>query len=130
MINAAVSCQTLRRLRRANLTSGVALTHDNVRPHRAVLAQQLLAQFKWDVSDHSAHSPDLATSDFHLFPELKNWLGGQIFQKNEEIQTKVKAHLTSLAATFLEERIGTWSTVMKNARIFMVVMPKSNHVCT
>ncbi|GBL77480.1 hypothetical protein AVEN_41865-1 [Araneus ventricosus] len=31
---------------------------------------------------HSAYSPDLATSDFYLFPELKNWLGGQSYQKN------------------------------------------------
>ncbi|GBN16127.1 hypothetical protein AVEN_176702-1 [Araneus ventricosus] len=58
------------------------------------------------MSDHPAYSPDLATSDFHLFPELKNWLGGPRFQKNEEIQSKVRAHLTSLAVTFFEEGIG------------------------
>ncbi|GBL95933.1 hypothetical protein AVEN_227157-1 [Araneus ventricosus] len=75
-INAVVFCQTLRRLRRTILTSGVVLIHDNARPHSAVVTQRLLEQFKWDVSDHP-YSPDLATSDFHLFPELKNWLGGQ-----------------------------------------------------
>ncbi|GBL96523.1 hypothetical protein AVEN_207753-1 [Araneus ventricosus] len=48
----------------------------------------------------------LAPSDFQLLPELKNWLGGQSFQKNEEIQSKVKVHLTLLAATFFEEGIG------------------------
>ncbi|GBN05421.1 hypothetical protein AVEN_51659-1, partial [Araneus ventricosus] len=48
----------------------------------------------------------LATSDFHLFPELKIWVGGQNFQENEEIQSNFKAHLASLAATFFEERIG------------------------
>ncbi|GBL96325.1 hypothetical protein AVEN_238688-1 [Araneus ventricosus] len=57
------------------------------------------------MSDHPAYSPDLATSDFHLFPEL-NCLGGQGFQKNEEIQTNVKAHLASLTETFFEEGIG------------------------
>ncbi|GBN47342.1 hypothetical protein AVEN_187791-1 [Araneus ventricosus] len=36
----------------------------------AVVTQQLLEQFKWDVSDLPAYSPDFATSDFHLFPEL------------------------------------------------------------
>ncbi|GBL74692.1 hypothetical protein AVEN_243576-1 [Araneus ventricosus] len=40
-------------------------------PHSVVVTQQLLEQFKWDVSDHPAYSPDIATSDFHLFPELK-----------------------------------------------------------
>ncbi|GBN55679.1 hypothetical protein AVEN_192626-1 [Araneus ventricosus] len=59
----------------------------------------------WEVSDQQAYSPDLAASDFHLFRELKNWLGGQSFQKNKEIQSSVKAHPTSLAATFFEEWI-------------------------
>ncbi|GBM80403.1 Histone-lysine N-methyltransferase SETMAR [Araneus ventricosus] len=106
MVNAAVSCQTLRRLPSAVLISGVVLIHENARPHSAVVIQQLLEQIKWDVSRHSTYSPDLATSDFHIFPELKNWLGGQSFQKNEEIQSKVKANLTSMAVTFYEEGIG------------------------
>ncbi|GBN17753.1 hypothetical protein AVEN_236958-1 [Araneus ventricosus] len=57
--------------------SGVVLIHDNAHLHSAVVTQQLLEQFKWDMSDHPAYSPDLETSDFHLFPELKNWLGGK-----------------------------------------------------
>ncbi|GBM11167.1 hypothetical protein AVEN_133904-1 [Araneus ventricosus] len=105
-INAAVSCQTSRRLRSAILTSGVVLIHDNARLHNAVVTQQLLEQSKWDVSEHPAYSPDLATSDFHFFPELKNCLGRQSFQKNEEIQSNVKANLTSLVETFFEDGIG------------------------
>ncbi|GBM14853.1 hypothetical protein AVEN_28583-1 [Araneus ventricosus] len=58
------------------------------------------------MSDHPAYSPDLATSEFHLFLELKNWLGDQSFQKNEELQSNVKAHLSTLAATSFEEGIG------------------------
>ncbi|GBM25232.1 hypothetical protein AVEN_153414-1 [Araneus ventricosus] len=82
-INAAVYCQTLRPPLRSMLTSGVVLIHDNAFPHSAVVIQQRLKQFKWDVSNYPAYSPDLATSDFHLFPELENLLGGQSFQKNE-----------------------------------------------
>ncbi|GBM08242.1 hypothetical protein AVEN_82929-1 [Araneus ventricosus] len=44
--------QTLRRMRRAILTSGVVFIHDNARPHSAVVTQKLLKQFKWNVSDH------------------------------------------------------------------------------
>ncbi|GBM81588.1 hypothetical protein AVEN_82172-1 [Araneus ventricosus] len=105
-INAAVSCQTLRRLRRVILTSGVVIIDDNARPPNAVVTQQLLKQFKWDVSDHSAYNPELATSDIHLFRELKNCLEAQSFQKNEEIQSNVKAHLTTLGAKLFEEGIG------------------------
>ncbi|GBO30601.1 hypothetical protein AVEN_176716-1 [Araneus ventricosus] len=113
--NAIVSCQTLQQLQRSILTSGVIFIRDNACPYSAVVTQQLLEHFKWDVSDHPAHSPNLTTSDFHLFPELKNQLGGQSFQKNEEIQSSVKAHLTSLAATFSKRRSVTLSTDMTNA---------------
>ncbi|GBN14515.1 hypothetical protein AVEN_13738-1 [Araneus ventricosus] len=71
------------RLRRIFRTFGFVLIHDNARRHSAVVTQQLLEQLKWDVSDHPAFNPDLATSDFHLFPELKNWeemeTGGRSF---------------------------------------------------
>ncbi|GBN09960.1 hypothetical protein AVEN_214872-1 [Araneus ventricosus] len=76
------------------LTSVVVFIHDNARPRNAVVTQQFLEQFKCDASDHPANSPDLATSDFHLFPELKKWLGVQSFQKNKDIQSSIKAHLT------------------------------------
>ncbi|GBN07049.1 Histone-lysine N-methyltransferase SETMAR [Araneus ventricosus] len=105
-INAAVYCQTLRRQQRAILSSGLVLNHDNACPHSAVVTQQFLEQFKWDVPDHPAYSPDLATNDFHLFPELKNWLGGHSFQNYEELRSNRKDHLTSLAETFFEVGIG------------------------
>ncbi|GBO18051.1 hypothetical protein AVEN_189771-1 [Araneus ventricosus] len=93
-IKAAVSCPSLRPLRRALLTAGDVLIHDKASPQNAAVPQKLLEQFKWNVSEHPVYSPDLAPSDFHLFPELKNWQGRQSFQKNE-IQRSIKAHLTS-----------------------------------
>ncbi|GBN06805.1 hypothetical protein AVEN_69024-1 [Araneus ventricosus] len=66
-------------------------------------SRQLLEQLKWDVSDHRLYNPDLAMSNFHLFLELKNWLGGESLQKKKDLQSNIKAHLTSLTATFFEE---------------------------
>ncbi|GBM77680.1 hypothetical protein AVEN_22393-1 [Araneus ventricosus] len=76
--NDQCSCllRIFRQLQRTILTSGDILIQNNFRPHIAVVTQHLLEQFKWDVYDHP-YSPDLATSDFHLFPELKDWLGGK-----------------------------------------------------
>ncbi|KAJ4431746.1 hypothetical protein ANN_20350 [Periplaneta americana] len=76
----------------------------------AVIQQQLLQQFSWEVFEHVTYSSDLAPSDFHLFLELKKWLGEQRFQINEELQNKVKALLNSLAATFYEEGIGKFAS--------------------
>ena len=111
-INAAAYCLTLRRLRRAiqnkrrgMLTSGILLLHDNACPHSARSTQQLLVKFRWERFEHPPYSPDLAPSDFHLFPELKKWLGGRSFEDNEDLQNSVSAHLDSLAGTFCAEGI-------------------------
>lgn len=112
-INKETYCETLRRLRRAiqnkrrgMLSSGVILIHDNARPHSANVTKQLLQQFKWEVFDHPPYSPDLAPSDYHLFREMKAWLGGQRFANNDELQNAVTTYLGSLAADFFEEGIG------------------------
>ncbi|GBL57041.1 hypothetical protein AVEN_237531-1 [Araneus ventricosus] len=42
------------------------------------------------------YSPDFASSDFHLFFRLKNWLGGQGFQKREELQSSCSLLLSFL----------------------------------
>jgi histone-lysine N-methyltransferase SETMAR len=74
-INAESYCATLRGLRYAIqnrrqgiLSSGVMLRHDNARPHAAARTQAMLKEFGWEVFEHPAYSPDLAPSDFHLFP--------------------------------------------------------------
>jgi hypothetical protein len=45
--------------------------HDNTRPHTAEKTKKLLEKFGWENLDHSPYSPDLAPSDFHLFPTMK-----------------------------------------------------------
>ncbi|GFW79368.1 mariner Mos1 transposase [Trichonephila clavipes] len=77
-INSERYCQTLRNLRRTvqnkrrgKLTSIIFFLHDNARPHTANCTQELLNSFKWEVFPHPPYSPDLAPSDFHLFPKLK-----------------------------------------------------------
>ncbi len=91
-INAQRYCETLKKLRTAIknkrpglLTRGVVLMHDNARPHSARITQELLQTFKWDVFSHPPYSPDLAPSDFFLFPLLKKNLGGKKFDSNEEV---------------------------------------------
>ena len=72
---------------------------------RANVTKDLLKKFNWDVFDHPPYSPDLAPSDFHLFQELKAWLGGQSFAANDELQDAIKTYLSSLAANFFAEGI-------------------------
>jgi transposase len=84
------------------LTPGVALLHDNARPHTAARTRALLEHFNWELFDHPPYSPDLAPSDHHLFTYLKNWQRSQRFNSNEELMEGVKTWLSSQAADFFD----------------------------
>ncbi|GFU62633.1 histone-lysine N-methyltransferase SETMAR [Trichonephila clavipes] len=109
-INAAVYCETLRKLRRAIqnkrrgfLSKGVVFLHDNARPHTANVTKTLLRGFGWDVFYHPPYSPDLALSDFHLFLHLKSFLAGKHFNNDKELKENVSNWLKTQVATFYEE---------------------------
>jgi hypothetical protein len=79
------------------LTSGVVHLHDNARLHTTAPARALLEHFNRELFAHSHYSPDLTLSDYHLFTYLKNWLGSQRFNNNEELMEGVKTWLSSQA---------------------------------
>ena len=58
---------------------GVFVLHDNAPAHRALATQKKLAHMGSQCLDHPPYSPDLAPSDYHLFPGLKIQLKGHHF---------------------------------------------------
>ena len=60
---------------RGNVTWGVLFLHDNAPAHRALATQKKLAYLDFQYLDNPPYSPDMAPSDYHLFPGLKknNW---------------------------------------------------------
>jgi histone-lysine N-methyltransferase SETMAR len=108
-ITSEVYCETLKKVRRAiqnkrcgMLTSGVlvVLLHDCACPHTATRTGALLEPFNWQLFDHPPCSPFLTPSNYHLFTYLKNWLGSQCFNNNEELMEDVKMWLSWQAADF------------------------------
>ena len=72
------------------------LLHDNARPHSAAQTQDLITSFKWEQVGHPPpYSPDLATSDFHLFLHLKKFLSGKRFDDDDDPKDTVQNWLTS-----------------------------------
>jgi histone-lysine N-methyltransferase SETMAR len=61
--------------------------------------------FNWELFDHPPYSPVLALSDYHLFTYLKNCLGSQHFNSNEELMEGVKMWLSPKAADFFDTGI-------------------------
>ena len=42
-------------------------------------------ELKFELLLNAPYSPDLAPSDYFLFPNLKKWLSGQRFSNDEEV---------------------------------------------
>ena len=70
----------LKEKRRGNITKGVLFLHDNAPAHRALATQKQLTYLVFQCLDHPPYSPDLAPSDYHLFPGLKKQLKGCHFR--------------------------------------------------
>jgi histone-lysine N-methyltransferase SETMAR len=79
------------------------LLHDNARPLAAARTQATLQELGWEVFEHPAYSPDLAPSDFQLFPKLKKLLGGRRFKSDEEVKDTVKEWLNGLVAEVYDQ---------------------------
>jgi len=62
----------LKDKRRGQVTEGVLFLHDNALSHRALATRKKLAYLGFQCLDDPPYSPDLAPSDYHLFPGLKN----------------------------------------------------------
>jgi histone-lysine N-methyltransferase SETMAR len=56
--------------------------HDNALAHQAIATQKKLAYLGFQCLDHPPYSPDLAPSDYNLFPELKKQLKGLHFSSD------------------------------------------------
>ena len=61
----------LKEKRRGKITKGVLFLHDNTLAYRALSTQKNMAYLGFQCLDHPPYSPDLAPSDYHLFPGLK-----------------------------------------------------------
>jgi len=61
----------LKEKRCRKVTKGILFLHDNASAHRALATQKKLPYLGFHSLDHPPYSPDLAPSDYHLFPGLK-----------------------------------------------------------
>jgi len=59
--------------------AAVFVHHENAPPYRAARVHQFFDDNNFEVVPHAPYSPDLAPSDFWLFPTLKDTLRGRTF---------------------------------------------------
>jgi histone-lysine N-methyltransferase SETMAR len=65
--------------------NGVFFLHDNAPAQHAVATLKKLACLVFQCLNHPPYSPDLAPSDYHLFPGPKEQLKGRHFSSGTDV---------------------------------------------
>jgi len=84
------------------------LHHDNASAHTALSVREFLATKQITVSEHPAYSPDLAPSDFFLFPKIKEILKGRHFDDTDEI-SNTSAALKAIPQNLFQNCFEGWT---------------------
>lgn len=74
----------------------IIFLQDNAPAHKSILTMTKFNELKYDLLEHPPYSPDLAPSDFFLFPKLKKFLSGKRFRGNQEAIDAVDSYFASL----------------------------------
>ena len=96
-INGEYYAKLLRELRQAikskrpgKLTKGVLLHQDNAPAHKSLVAMSAVHDCGFELIDHPPYSPDLAPSDYFLFPNLKKHLAGKRYKSDDDVISAVE----------------------------------------
>ena len=57
----------------------------------------------FELLDHASYSPDLARSDYRLFPKLKEHLQGKKFSSDNEVMLSVNQWFAEVGQPFFQE---------------------------
>ena len=72
------------------------LHHDNTPAHTVLSVREFLVTKQITVLEHPAYSPDLALSDFFLFPKINEILKGRHFGDTDDIKNNTTAALKAI----------------------------------
>jgi len=90
----------LKEKRRGKIIKVVLFWHDNVPAHRALATQKKLAYLGFECLDHPPHSPNLASSNYHLFPGLKKQLKVHHFSSTADVIVAAETWLDGQVSEF------------------------------
>jgi len=82
-----------------------------------------LRDLHYELSEHPPDSPDLAPSDFYLFPKLKLFLSGLCFSLNQEVLAAVEGYFADLTKNHYRD----WIMVLEH-RWNRYISPKGDYV--
>ena len=80
----------IREKHRGKLSKAILLQQDNARVHTCKIEMDAVERNGYELTRQPAYSPDLAPSDYFLFPNMKKDIRGRHFQSNEEVVAAVE----------------------------------------
>ena len=102
--------QSIKEKRRGKIRRGIMLHQDNAPVHTSRVAMDAVRECGYELLPHPPYSPDLAPSDFHLFPRLKKHLRGRRFDDDGELTAAVEGWLGDQDVDFYRSGINDWKT--------------------
>ena len=95
----------IKEKRRGKLRRKVLLHQDNAPSHKSLVAMAAISTAGFELLDHPPYSPDLAPSDYRLFPKLKEHLRGKKFSSDNEVITSVNQWFAEVGQPFFQEAV-------------------------
>ena len=101
------------RRRPATGLSGIRLLHGNASSHNAAIVREFLRQEKVVEIAHPPYSPDLAPSDYFLFPRLKMYLTGRKYKTRKDLGSAIFQCLKGIHRKDYETAFKNWIKRLK-----------------
>ncbi|XP_023240125.1 LMBR1 domain-containing protein 2-like [Centruroides sculpturatus] len=104
----------------------VLFHQDNAPVHRSVISMTKINELRLKLIPHAPYSPDLAPSDYFLFPNLKKWLGGKRFANNEEVESEVDGYFEKLDSSHYKQGIEAIEHRWEKSKLKVICITASN----
>ena len=83
----------IKERRRGLISAGVTLHHDNASAHTSYYVLSTIHNLRYELLRHPSYSPDLAPSDYCLFPLLKNYLKERRYEDRSALDSSIYQYL-------------------------------------
>ncbi|EGI63744.1 Histone-lysine N-methyltransferase SETMAR [Acromyrmex echinatior] len=83
----------------------ILFLQDNAPAHKSITTMAKINDLRLQLLPHPPYSPDLAPSDYYLFPNLKRWLINKKFNSREEIIDAAEEYFADLSENYFSDGI-------------------------
>ena len=80
-----ILCTECHKIKIIKINRGSRVIFNNAPAHTSAVVVAKLMELGFQLVSHPPYSPDLAPSDYYLFPNMKKWLAGKRFYGNEDV---------------------------------------------